>query len=39
MTRRLVTANPRPWLRTESPRERLMRSRAATTREGAPKLH
>jgi ATP-dependent Lhr-like helicase len=39
MTRRLMTANPRPWLRTESPRERLLRGRAATTREGAPKLH
>ena len=26
MMRRLVTPNPRPWLRTETPRERLMRS-------------
>ncbi|HEV7821975.1 MAG TPA: hypothetical protein VGO84_12410, partial [Burkholderiales bacterium] len=39
MTRRFVTANPRPWLRTETPRERLMRTRAAATRESAPKLH
>jgi ATP-dependent Lhr-like helicase len=39
MLRRLVTPNPRPWLRTETPRERLMRSHAATARENVPKLH
>jgi ATP-dependent Lhr-like helicase len=39
MMRRHVTANPRPWLRTETPRERVMRARAAATREATPKLH
>jgi hypothetical protein len=39
MMRRLVTPNPRPWLRTETPRERLMRSRAAANTETASKVH
>jgi ATP-dependent Lhr-like helicase len=39
MLRRFVTANPRPWLRTETPRERQMRARAQTARDNAPKLH
>jgi len=39
MMRRFVTANPRPWLRTETPREHVMRARAAATRDGASKLH
>ena len=39
MLRRLVTPNPRPWLRTETPRERLMRGRAATAREEIAKVH
>ncbi|MDB5809079.1 MAG: putative ATP-dependent helicase [Betaproteobacteria bacterium] len=39
LMRRLVTANPRPWLRTETPRERQMRASAQTSRENVPKLH
>ncbi len=39
MMRRFVTPNPRPWLRTETPRERMMLSRAAAAREEAPKIH
>ena len=39
MLRRLVTPHPRPWLRTETPRERLLRSRAATAQDSAAKTH
>jgi len=39
MMRRLVTPNPRPWLRTETPRERLMRNRAAANTETTAKVH
>ena len=39
MLRRSVTQNPRPWLRTETQRERLLRSRAAALAEGAAKTH
>ncbi len=39
LSRRSVTQNPRPWLRTETPRERLMRSRVAAREDGVPKTH
>jgi len=39
MMRRLVTPNPRPWLRTETPRERLMRNRNVANAETATKVH
>jgi ATP-dependent helicase Lhr and Lhr-like helicase len=39
MLRRYATPNPRPWLRTETSRERLMRSRAAAAAEQATKVH
>jgi ATP-dependent Lhr-like helicase len=39
MARRYVTPSPRPWLRTETARERSMRGRAATAVEPAPKVH
>jgi hypothetical protein len=39
MLRRYATSNPRPWLRTETSRERLMRSRAAAAAEQATKVH
>jgi ATP-dependent Lhr-like helicase len=39
MSRRHVTPNPRPWLRTETARERMMRGRAVTAGDSVPKVH
>ena len=39
MQRKTAAANPRPWLRTETQRERMMRAQKTAVPEAPPKLH